>query len=590
MSVVQAVRAVFRISHGARGFAGPLSMTVLATVALGVTCMAVAWAVGLGWSRWGAGPSALVSGLVGVALAYVLASMQARLRTTLMACDMVARARMDLGEHLRLLPLSFFRSRDPGSVTAYLLQDMVSVENVFSQFFVELAASVVLPLAFACLLFPADWRLALPLCLVFAAALPVLGLARRAVRDYGRRHVESRNRVLLHMMEYVSGVRELRSCLAAGLRFRPLAEALRRQRASLMRFELSSVGPILAYCALLDLGFLAMLLLGLWLLAAGRLDLGLFAVFLVLGQRFFDPLRDLGAFFAELRGMGSAAVRISEVLDTPPLPVAAPLGEPRGHALEFRNVGFSYDGRTPTLAGISFTVAEGSVTALAGPSGGGKTTMASLVARFWDVGEGAILLGGADIRSLPPEELLGRLCVVFQDVHLFHDTVLENIRMGRPGATRQEVVDAARAACCHEFILRLPQGYDTVVGGVSSGLSGGERQRLSIARAMLKNAPVVLLDEATSSLDPENEVALQLALGNLVRGKTVLVIAHRLATIRHADQIIVLDGGRVAERGAHEQLMAAKGLYRRHWDLQHEAEDWRLCAECSARPDAADLG
>ncbi|MFV0421631.1 ABC transporter ATP-binding protein [Oleidesulfovibrio sp.] len=578
MTVTQVVRSIFRISGSGKQFVRPIALSALSTLLFGLTYMIVAWFFGGRLELTNTLLFQCFIVLTVLAICYLLVVTIARLQSTLMACAMVAKARVRLGEHLQRLPLSFFKRKDPGTVTAYILQDMVSVENVFSQFFVELVASVMLPLIFASLFFSLDWRLAMPLCLVFVLAFPVLHLARAAVREYGQKHIESRNKVFLYVIEYISGVRELRSCMATGMGFKPLAQALERQRSSLMRFELSSVGPILVYSALLDLGFVVMFFVGIWLLSVSMIDAGTLVIFLVLGGKFFEPLRDIGAFLAELKGMGTAAVRITGVLDQRPLPVNETEVTPAGNAIEFRNVSFAYEEKKHALDNVSFTVAEGSVTALAGPSGGGKTTIASLVARFWDVQSGSISIGGLDIRSLQPETLLGKLSVVFQDIYIFHDTVFNNIRIGNPEATDHEVMEAAKAACCHDFIMKLPQGYQTVVGGVSSGLSGGERQRLSIARAILKDAPIVLLDEATSALDPENELALQSALNNLLYGKTVLVIAHRLATICDADQILILDQGCIVEQGTHEQLMDKKGLYHRHWDLQHQTESWQFRA------------
>ncbi|WP_421901365.1 ABC transporter ATP-binding protein [Maridesulfovibrio sp.] len=576
MMVAQVVRSIFRISGSGTRFVKPVFLSALGTCLFALTYIAVAWSAGGNWLYSGTGLWVGVVVLIALGLGYVSTATNARLNSTLMACDMVAKARVRLGEHLQSLPLSFFKRKDPGTITAYILQDMVSVENVFSQFFVELVASVTLPLVFAYLMFNVDWRLALPLCMVFVLAFPVLQLARTAVQKYGQKHVESRNRVFLYIMEYISGIRELRSSMATGMGFKPMAEALERQRTSLMRFEICSVVPILVYSALLDFGFIIMFLVGLGLIASSHIDEGVFVMFLVLGYKFFDPLRDIGAFLAELKGMGTAAVRITNVMDQQPLPVNMSDKTPFGNTVEFKNVSFSYEENARTLKNISFAVPEGTITALAGPSGGGKTTIASLVARFWDVQEGAILIGGVDIRSLQPEELLSKLSVVFQDVYIFNDTVFNNIRIGNPDATDQEVMDAAKAACCHDFIENLPQGYHTVVGGISSGLSGGERQRLSIARAILKDAPIVLLDEATSALDPENELALQSALNNLLIGKTVLVIAHRLATICDADQILVLDQGSLIEQGTHEELMGKQGLYYKHWNLQYQTESWQF--------------
>jgi ATP-binding cassette subfamily B protein len=300
-------------------------------------------------------------------------------------------------------------------------------------------------------------------------------------------------------------------------------------------------------------------------------------MFLVVTLRFYHPLQQVGLFLAELRYFRMSFDRIQAVLDEPTLP--EPSNDPHldRFDIEFRNVSFRYE-KELVLDHISFHIPERSVTALVGPSGSGKTTIANLIARFWDVNEGEVRIGGCNIKALRTDRLLSYISMVFQDVYLFHDTVLNNIRIGRPHATIEEVMAAARAAQCHEFIKRRPQGYDTIVGEGGSTLSGGEKQRLSIARAILKNAPIVLLDEATASLDPENEALIQRGFQALVRAKTLVVIAHRLSTIRHADQILVIDKGRIVERGRHEELLAVNGLYAKLWREQERAHGWKVAA------------
>jgi ATP-binding cassette subfamily B protein len=314
---------------------------------------------------------------------------------------------------------------------------------------------------------------------------------------------------------------------------------------------------------------------GSWLYLNGQLSLLLFLAFLVLGLRFYLPIQMLADVNVLLREMEVSIERTSRLLATPPLPVPDKSVKANSFTVEFQNVSFSY-GEKPVLKNISFTAPERSITALVGPSGSGKTTIINLIARFWDVESGAVLIGGADIRQMKPETLLSYITMVFQDVYLFHDTILNNIRFGKPSATDTEVIAAAKAARCHEFIERLSEGYHTLVGEGGSTLSGGEKQRLSIARAILKDAPIVLLDEATASLDPENEALIQEAVNVLVATKTLIIIAHRLSTITTADQILVLDEGRLVEQGSHYQLLARKGLYQRFWQERQQAKSWQV--------------
>jgi len=334
--------------------------------------------------------------------------------------------------------------------------------------------------------------------------------------------------------------------------------------------------------AILRLGLATTVLVGAHLLITGGVDLLTYLVFLIAAARFYDPmalaLQNLAATF-------SAKLQIERMrqIEEQPVQTGSNTCTPNGYDIQFDHVSFSYHSDEGVLSDVSFTAKQGEVTALVGPSGGGKSTAAKLAARFWDVNSGTITLGGIDVTCVEPEALLNYYAIVFQDVVLFRDTIMENIRLGRREATDQEVLEAARAAQCDEFIRKLPQGYQTVIGENGSTLSGGERQRISIARALLKDAPVILLDEATASLDVENESAVQAALSRLVQNKTVLIIAHRMRTVAHADHIVVLKDGKVAEQGTPAQLMEQKGLYHHMVQLQKESASWQLNERPSSR-------
>ncbi|HML55303.1 MAG TPA: ABC transporter ATP-binding protein [Solidesulfovibrio magneticus] len=507
--------------------------------------------------------------------AYVLVSAAAHTRAFVTAYGLVAAARIRLAGHLKDLPLSFFKTRDPGDVTANLLQDMGRVETVLSHLLVDLSAALLLPALLAVGLFAVDWRLAGLMVGCVAAAAPLVLWAHRWVGRLGGGHVAAQNAVLLHMLEFLEGIKDLKANNVAGARFARIEAAMRRNRDLSVALETAGAVPLLLFRAVLDFGFVAMMLLAVHLLAAGRLAPAACILFLVVGQRFFEPLHLAGSFSTLVRFMSLAAGRIASVLALPPLAVRGTPAAPHGADLEFDGVAFAY-GTTPVLADVGFRAPSGTVTALVGPSGGGKTTLAGLAARFWDVGSGSVRLGGADVRDIAPGRLYADIAMVFQDVYLFDDTVENNLRLGRPDAPFTAVREAAMQANCLEFIERLDQGWQTRVGEGGCRLSGGERQRISIARAILKDAPVVLLDEATASLDPQNALAVQTALARLARGRTVLVIAHRLASIAGADQILVLDGGRVVARGRHEALLAAGGLYKTLWDDQETARRWQI--------------
>ena len=298
-------------------------------------------------------------------------------------------------------------------------------------------------------------------------------------------------------------------------------------------------------------------------------------MFLVIGYKFFEPLINFGVFISEMRYMNIAAGRITDVMDTPPLKEPDAPQHPKTFDIEFHNISFGYT-HTRVLKNVTAQFPENSITALVGPSGSGKTTITSLIPRFWDVDEGSITIGGIDIRQIPTEALNALISVVFQDVYLFQDSIFNNIRVGKKNASKEEVIRAAKTAQCHEFIRQMENGYDTIVGEGGSTLSGGEKQRISIARALLKDAPIVLLDEATASLDPENELLIQKGIGEMVKSKTLIVIAHRLKTIARADQILVIDQGTVAEKGTHEALLANDQLYARLWNEQQKAGGWKF--------------
>jgi ATP-binding cassette, subfamily B, bacterial IrtB/YbtQ len=316
-----------------------------------------------------------------------------------------------------------------------------------------------------------------------------------------------------------------------------------------------------------------MVLVGVHLLVRGTLDPVVFVIFLVIGSRIFDPLTMALINFVELRYDEQAGERVLNLCSQPVM--TGDQAPPEACDIEFKNVNFGYQDAL-VLKGISVHMPQGSLTALVGPSGSGKSTMLKLIARFYDSNSGQVLFGGEDVKSMEPEGLLKEISMVFQDVYLFQDTIGNNILFGRKGATVEEMHAAARKACCHEFISRLPQGYDTPVGEGGCTLSGGEKQRISIARAFLKDSPVVLLDEATASLDPENEYDVQQAIDTLIQGRTVVVVAHRLKTVRRADNIYVLNSGRITEQGRHDDLLSQNGLYAKLWSLQQESLGWSI--------------
>jgi ATP-binding cassette subfamily B protein len=490
--------------------------------------------------------------------------------------DASDRGRITLVDHLRTLSLGFIGGRDPGELTTMILGDFTTVETAISHFTPQLISAAALPLVALAGLSFVDWRMALAMFLPLPLSLVVVALSSGLQTRLGMRHVRAKTDSASRLQEYLLGMREIKAHSMGGERFERLREAFSRLMRESIRLEGIVGSVMLPAIAILRSGLAIMIFTGAYLLSRGDLSLPVFLMFLVVGSRVFEPMTMVFINYAEIRYAALSAERIMTVRREKPLPGKGEAPSGAG-AVRFENVSFSYGGDT-VLRNVSFTAPAGGVTALVGPSGGGKSTVMRLITRFWDVQGGRILLDGRDIREVDPEKLLTRISMVFQDVYLFRDTIRNNIRAAKLHASQGEIEQAARQACCHEFIMNLPEGYDTLVGEGGCTLSGGEKQRVSIARALLKDAPLVLLDEPTASLDPENEIRVQQAVGALVGNRTVIMIAHRLKTVMNADKILVLDGGLIAEEGTHQELLARGGLYARLWDLQRKSAGWRMKA------------
>ncbi len=487
-----------------------------------------------------------------------------------------ASGRLRLAEHLRHLSLGYFGKRDPADMTNLLLSDYGQVEHTVSHNVPQLISGIMLPLlALAGLAF-VDWRMALAMFAAVPLGLLLLWLTDSMQARLSERHVRAKNEAASRLQEYLGGIREIKAHHMGGERFERLRLSFERLKRASIRLE-GRMGPLIMGAMLLTRsGMTIMIAAGSYWLAGGELSLSIFLLFLLVGTRIFEPLTAVLMNYGEMRYSAFSARRIMDVRQELPMQGSESV-DPRG-PIVFDRVTFGYDEREPVLKGLSFTIEPNAITALVGPSGSGKSTVTRLVARFWDVRQGEIRIGGQPLGQANPEELLRHVAIVFQDVYLFRDTIGNNIRIGRMDATQEEIEEAARRACCHDFISALPQGYDTPVGEGGSTLSGGEKQRVSIARALLKNAPIVLLDEATASLDPENEYSVQRAIDELVANKTVVVIAHRLKTVRYADKIVVLERGRLTEEGRHDELLESGGLYAKLWRLQQESEEWQVKA------------
>ena len=486
-----------------------------------------------------------------------------------------ARKRIGLAERLRVLPLSFFGKRDLADLTSVVMKDTADQERLFSHTMPQLFGTGASTAIVAVMLLAFDWRLALASLWPVPVAVIVL-LATTRLQTAATRKKNAAALVLADgIQEYLESNREVRALNRTDdflARLNGNVDAFERAK---LASELTTGTAVNSTQTLLRLGTVTTILAGTALVAAGQCDLLVFFCFMLVVTRLYDPINLILQSTAELIDMRESLARM-RAIEQEPAQVGSVDFAPQGHDIVFDGVSFSYENGEPVLTDVSFTAREGEVTALVGPSGSGKSTAAKLAARFWDVNAGHIIVGGVDVAGVDPETLLTDYTEVFQDVVLFNGTVMENIRLGRRAATDEEVLAAARAANCDEFVRKMAQGYDTPIGENGALLSGGERQRISIARAILKDAPIVLLDEATASLDVESESLVQEALSRLLVGKTVLVIAHRMRTVLGADHIVVLADGRVAEEGTPAELLAAGGLFARMVGLQGAAADWKL--------------
>ncbi len=486
----------------------------------------------------------------------------------------VKATRLRLAERLRKLPLGYFGKRDLADLTETLMGDVNRMEHVWSHVLGYLYGAYISTAIIAVCLLVYDWRLAIACLWGVPVAFALLFGSRRFASRAAERTKAAGIRVSDGIQEALENVREIRATNQEERYLAGLDRKIDEHERIMIRGELGTGVFVNAASVIMRLGVATTILVGAQSILSGRIDFMLLFLFLLVITRVYAPFDQSLALIAEMFVSQVSADRMNEIYETP-IAEGSETFAPRGHDIVFDHVSFAYD-QKDVLRDVSFTAKEGEVTALVGPSGSGKSTCARLAARLWDVTKGSIKVGGVDISTIDPEVLLRDYSMVFQDVVLFDDTVMENIRLGRRGASDEEVRAAARAANCEEFVRRLPRGYDTPIGENGARLSGGERQRISIARALLKDAPIVLLDEATASLDVENETKVQEALSRLLAGKTVLVIAHRMRTVEAADKIVVLDDGRVAEQGSPSELMAKRGLFRRMVELQRQSAGWKL--------------
>lgn len=489
--------------------------------------------------------------------------------------DESARRRIGLAEKLRTLPLTFFHQRNLADLTSTIMGDCANFEHAFShtvpQFF-----GAVISTGIVCIgLLIVNWQMGLALLWVAPISFAIVILSRKCQEKLSKKHMNARLELAEGIQECLETVQDIKASNQEEDYLRKLDAKMDAAEKAQISSEMTTASLLTTGQMFLRLGLATVIVVGNSLVVNGDTSLFTYILFLIAASRLYDPLSGAMANMAELFSVQLQVNRLKEIEDYP-----EETGEKEirtnGYDITFDHVRFSYEKDKPVLRDVSFTAKQGQVTALVGPSGGGKSTVAKLAAKFYPLDGGRILLGGTDIAPLNSTMLMKNFSIVFQDVVLFNNTIMENIRVGKKDATDEEVIAAAKAAQCDEFISKLPDGYQTVIGENGSTLSGGECQRLSIARALLKDAPVILLDEATASLDVDNETEIQNAISKLVKGKTVLIIAHRMRTVEAADNIIVLSDGIVAENGTHEELMKENGLYHRLVDLQTASANWKL--------------
>lgn len=483
--------------------------------------------------------------------------------------------RISIAEKLRKLPLSYFGKKDLADLTSTIMNDSAVLETAFSHFIPELVGSVASTTIVALGLFAFDVKMAFAALWVLPVSFAIVLSSSKLQQKLGRKQMDAKMACADGIQECIETVQDLKSNNAENEYLKGLFKKVDNVEKRMIISEFGNAAFVVSASLVLKLGIASVALMGAYLLTRGELDVLTFFMFLLVASRLYDPLQGALQNLAAIISTKTNIARMKEILDHDVQTGSEKLTN-KGYDIQFDHVKFAYDTSETVLDDVSFIAKQGEVTALVGPSGGGKTTVSRLAARFWDASSGKITVGGMDVSKIDPEKLFSLYSIVFQDVTLFNNTIMENIRIGRKDATDEEVIAAAKLANCDEFAMKLPDKWNSMIGENGCELSGGERQRISIARAFLKNAPVILLDEATSSLDVENETLIQSALSRLIKDKTVMVIAHRMRTVAGADKIVVLSDGKVSETGTPDELMKKDGIFAHMLKLQTQGQNWNL--------------
>lgn len=519
----------------------------------------------------------IVIGLIagGLILRMIFKYLVYRLQSTA-GFEFVARERIALGDRLRNVPMGFFHDNSVGDITATVTTDLNFLENYSMHILDKVTTGVLSMIVMAGCILAFDWRIGLIFVAGILLSFPIYSHMQKKGKALSAKRQKIQSEAVAATLEYVQGISVVKSFNMCDKNLSDIEDAYESNAAASYGVERVFTPLNMTYSMVFRISACMIMLCAGILAVGGDLSFANLAVILIASFTIFNPIEVMGQMTTMIRTMDAALDRVERIKQAKKIDENGRDIPLDSFDIGFEHVSFAYENGNPILKDVSFSIPQGSMTAIVGPSGGGKTTITRLIARFWDVQEGSITIGGHDVKEFTCDSLLKNMSMVFQNVYLFHDTIENNIKFGCPDATHEQVVEAAKKACCHDFISALPQGYDTVIGEGGSTLSGGEKQRISIARAMLKDAPIILLDEATASVDPENEVHLQQAISALVKNKTLIVIAHRLSTIRDADQILVVNNGKIVEKGVHAELIQQKGIYQKFWNIRQKARNWKL--------------
>lgn len=518
---------------------------------------------------------------LGIMVVSLLGQFFINLKTTMLQCEAgyhsCAHKRIEIAEHLRYLPMGFFNKNSLGSITNVTTNTMESMADIATRIVMVTTQGILTTAVITCFVFAFDWRIGLVLTAGIVLYTLFNAVMQNATRPVAPKKHCADEDLVTQVIEYVQGIAEVKNYSMTDDTAKKLDAAIKEKQAADTRLEYAVIPWVTMQNIATKLTGAAMCILSLKFYFGGSMDLLYCIMMMIAAFMVYESLDSMSAWTALLRNIRISVAKTKEILDIPPMDIDGEEIVPSQRCVELKNVGFSYD-KKKIIDSVSLKIPEKTTAAFVGPSGGGKTTLCHLMARFWDVQEGEVLLDGRNVKDYSFDSLMKNFSFVFQNVYLFEDTVANNIRFGEPEASMERVMEAAKKAKCHDFIMSLPKGYETIIGEGGTSLSGGEKQRISIARAIMKDAPVIILDEATANVDPENETELTAAIEALTREKTIIMIAHRLKTVRNADQIFVIDNGQISQKGTHEELLKQEGIYKSFVEGRQEAASWKIAA------------